>query len=124
MPPFAFFMRCLLIVALCLGGMLSAWTSSAMAVTKAQHALTADRSVVAQGEDCKGSVSQDGRVTSHEDCECNDGAECGACAFPVATTSHAVPFAAQHGLTDHPAARSVVVAALSDNARVFRPPIG
>jgi hypothetical protein len=38
--------------------------------------------------------------------------------------TRAVPFAAQHALNDQLAARSVVLAILSDNVGVFRPPIG
>lgn len=125
MPPLALLMmRCLLIVALCLADGLSAWNFGAMAVTRAQHASTADHDAVAGGEDCEDSASQDGKSASHSDCDCSLSSACCTCAFPVAAMIHAMPFFSAQHLTDQPVTRSVVLAALGDNAHVFRPPIG
>ena len=120
-------LRCLLIVAFCLEGTLSLWTSSAMAaegaVAAAASGAAESRDGLAADPDCEDDASHEQGRTPHRDCDCGSGSGCCACAFPVLAVVHSVPFAAQHRLADQPptpAPASVVPAAATG---VFRPPI-
>ena len=128
MPSFALLMRCLLIVALCFDTGVSQWTASEMAIAEAQQAASPQRSAsasVQDDEDCESPEEGQGeRSAAHHDCTCDAGSTCCACAFPAATITHAIAFAARHELSDQPAPRSAPPSPLRDSARVFRPPIG
>lgn len=121
MPTFALLMRCLLIVSLCFDLGVSQRAATVMAASEARQATSADR--VAQNDvDCAEDAPQGGNGAPHHyNC---DGSACCACAFPVATITHMVPFAARYALANQPALRSILPTALGENARVFRPPIG
>lgn len=128
MPSFALLMRCLLIVALCFDTGVSQWTASAMAMTEVQQAANLQRNAsatsVQDDADCETREGMGEKTPAHHDCTCDLGSTCCACAFPVATVTHAIAFAARHELSDQPAPRSVPPSPLRDSARVFRPPIG
>ncbi|MBF6024860.1 CopL family metal-binding regulatory protein [Lysobacter niastensis] len=127
MPSLPLLLRCLLIVALCFDTGVSQWTASAMAMTEIQQAANPLRSATASvqdDEDCESPDLQVEGSAAHHDCTCDAGSTCCACAFPAATITHAIAFAARHELSDQPAPRSVLPSPLRDSARVFRPPIG
>ncbi|UHQ21538.1 CopL family metal-binding regulatory protein [Lysobacter sp. 5GHs7-4] len=120
-------LRCLLIVAFCLEGTLSLWSSSAMAAQDAVAAATrlvaADGALVADA-DCEEDRPHDeqGRAP-HRDCDCGTGSGCCACAFPVVAAAHGVPFAAQHRLAVQPRALASARFVPAVATGVFRPPI-
>lgn len=124
MPSFTPLMRCLLIVAFCLDMGVSQWTASLMVVSEGQQAANPRHSAsVKDDEDCEDASPQSGKGSSHHDCNCDSGSACCACASPVATIIHAVPFAPRQALSTQPAPRSVFALTWRDPARVFRPPI-
>lgn len=117
-------LRCLLIVAFCLEGTLSLWSSSAMATEGVVAAASTDAAAaLLADEDCEEQTPHREDGSPHRDCDCGTGSGCCACAFPVLAVIHSVPFAAQHRLADQPAALAPVSAAPAAATGVFRPPI-
>ena len=117
-------LRCLLIVAFCLEGTLSLWSSSTMVTESAIAAVSADSGApLAADEDCEEPTPHREDGSPHRDCDCGTGSGCCACAFPVLAVVHSVPFAAQHRLADQPPALAPASAVPAAATGVFRPPI-
>lgn len=125
MPSFAFLLRCLLLVTLCLDGRLLSWPSNANAGEPANAATVtalAQAPATGLGDDCA-DAGTGGRGGTHDDCDCAKGT-CGCiCFLSVAALPAVAPSLLPHALPAEPLVWSAPHVPPSTRTPLFRPPI-
>ena len=139
MPSLKHIFRVLLILALCVDGVASAWASTEMALKLAEHAASASADTEMQdaksaaastkaSADCeKASPHDNGSkpAVSHVSCECDNQAACGCSCMLSLYSANSLPlFIAQYLPANLRATPHPVQPFLSEITPVFRPPIG